>query len=69
MPGMDFSERLVEGVQAEELHLPRNFIYIAGAVLAWAAFWELAERHHENAAAQTMAWTFVFIAVWAVYTF
>lgn len=66
---IDMLERALENVQAEDLQFPRPFVYIAASLLAWVAFWELADRNQHNPHSQTMAWLFVFVAVYVAYTY
>lgn len=63
-------QRILEAIQSEDLRFPRQAIYVLGGILVgWLAFWELCERVQENPHAQTMAWLFIFVAVYLVYTF
>jgi len=66
---MDLLEKALERISAEDVQFPRHFFYIAASVLAWVAFWELADGNQQNPHTQTMAWLFVFLAVWLAYSF
>lgn len=52
-----------ERVTAKEARFERPWGYIALAVLAWAAFWEFAERNQRNPYSQLLAWMAVAMAV------
>lgn len=64
----DEFEMAREAVQVEALRFPRSFVYIALSILAWQVFWGLADRNQHNRNSQTMAWLFVFLAVWLAYS-
>lgn len=67
-PLVDVIESLVANLRVEDVRFPRHFVYIAGSVLAWMAFWELADQNQHNPHTQIMTWVFVLIAVWLAYT-
>lgn len=54
---------LKEQVTLEEARFYRHWGYVACAVLAWAAFWEFADRHQQNPHSQLLAWMAVAAAV------
>ena len=66
---MDPVEQLAEAGREEAIRFPRQFVYIAGAVLAWTTFWELANRHQINPASVTLHWVCIIVAIWLAYTF
>ena len=66
---LDVIERLAEGARVEDMRFPRQFVYIVCAVLAWTAFWDLANHARDNQNAVTLHWVCIFVAVWLAYTF
>ena len=65
----DAIERLAEGARDEDVRFPRQFVYIVCAVLAWTAFWDLANRNQHNPNSVTLHWVCIFVAAWLAYTF
>jgi hypothetical protein len=65
----DVLDRATGAIPAQLLRFPRSFFYVATALLAWAAFWEHAERLQHVPHAQTMVWAFVLVAIWLVHTY
>ena len=59
-------ERAKERVQPENLRFPREWWMVMLCLLAWGVFWELAERHEDNAHAQFMIWLIVLTVWWVV---
>jgi len=66
---MDQLQEMMEHARVENLRFPRQSFFIAASVLAWVVFWELAERHQRSPYTQTMAWLFVFVAIWLACTY
>jgi len=60
----DLVDKAMEQVRSEDLRFTRPFFYVAASVLAWYVFWEMADRRNDRHT-QTMAWTFVFVAMCA----
>lgn len=53
-----------EQVTLQDARFYRHWGYVICAVLAWAAFWEFADRHQDrNPHAQLLAWIAVAVAV------
>lgn len=65
----DMLEQAAQSVRAEDLRFERPAFYIAASIVAWIAFWELADRNQQNPYSHVMAWLFVFVAVWLAYKF
>lgn len=61
-----FVERLEaakEQVRPEGVLFPREWWMVMLCLLAWGLFWEMAERHEDNAHAQILTWLAVLL-VW-----
>ena len=57
-----------EDVAKADARFDRFWCFVVLSILAWAAFWEHADRHADNPQAQLLAWTAVVIAVMVAYT-
>ncbi|KAK5135274.1 hypothetical protein LTR08_005376 [Meristemomyces frigidus] len=66
---VDVLALLAERVRAEDVRFPRRVVDTAGAVLAWTAFWALANRNQHNARAVALHWACVFVAAWLAYSY
>lgn len=55
---MDINEftRLVEGVRREDIRYDRDWFWVITSVLAWYAFWHIADAHGESPYAHCIAW-------------
>lgn len=60
---VEILERAKERVQAEHVVFRREWWIVMLSLLAWGVFWEIAERHEDNAHAQFMTWVAVLL-VW-----
>jgi hypothetical protein len=65
----DTLDRAKEAIRVQRLRFPRSFLYVAGAILAWAAFWEYAERFQHVPHAQRMVWAVLLVALWLVHVY
>ena len=61
---LDMLEQAAENVRLEDLRFQRHWYFVAASILAWVAFWQLADRNAQHAYAQVLAWTAVFVAIW-----
>lgn len=60
----EYFEAVAENVQGQDLRFEREWFFIASSILAWVAFWDLADRQHENPHVHMLAWMCVFVAIW-----
>ena len=58
-------EQAKEQVRPEHLFFQREWWMVMLCLLAWGVFWEVAERHEDNAHAQILTWLAVLM-VWVV---
>jgi len=69
MTNLDAFEDAMEFVAAPDLRFERQWFYVAASVLvAWNAFWAMADRHQNDPASQRLAWMLVLVALWAANT-
>ncbi len=61
---MDVYDRMVEGVQAQDLTFARTGFYLIVTILAWRVFWELADQHQDSPYTQILTWLAVCVAFW-----
>lgn len=58
---------VLKDVTAQDLRFKREWVYIAFSILAWMAFWDMAEQNQHDFYAQMLGWTAVILAVTAAY--
>ena len=58
-------DALFAHVRPYELVFRRPWFFVAATVLAWMAFWDMADRHQESVLSRLLAWTTVLAALWA----
>lgn len=63
---IDFLGRVEEHALPENVFFRREWWMVMLSLLAWGAFWEIAERHEDNAHAQFLTWLAVVLAWMAV---
>lgn len=54
-----------EGRPLADLRFERSWFWVMMPILAWVAFWRIADEHMDNPHAQALCWFVVIIAVWA----
>lgn len=59
-------ESAKERVQPEHVQFRREWWLVMLSLLAWGVFWEMAERHQDNAHAQFLTWLAVLTVWWVV---
>lgn len=42
----------------------RSWFWVAASVLAWVAFWDLADRHQAHMLSRIISWAAVLAAIW-----
>jgi hypothetical protein len=53
-------------VRANELRYERQGVWVVLSILAWVAFWRIADEHAGNVFAQSLCWFIVLVAIWMV---
>jgi len=44
--------------------MERKWFYVTASVLSWIVFWDLADRHQDNALSRAVSWAAVAVAIW-----
>lgn len=52
-------------LRPEDARFERSWFWVTLPILAWVAFWRIADEHMENPHAQALCWFIVLLAVWA----
>lgn len=63
----DLLEAAAANVSTDHVRFGREWFYVASSIMAWIAFWQMADRHQHEAASQRLAWLTVLIALWAAW--
>jgi hypothetical protein len=58
--------RYEPNVGVDEWRFERRWVWVMLSILAWVAFWRIADEHAGNAYAQTLCWFVVLVALWIV---
>ena len=61
----DYLETRIRDLKDKDIRFQRHGFNAGASVLAWVAFWDMANRHQDDWRFQMLSWACVITAIWA----